>query len=164
MKEYLSVLVCVCAASGLVRAVSPEGTGKKYIEMICSLCVIIAISVPLVSGIFGLADMNERLDAEGGQLTENYGEIYNSFLREGEISAAEKSLGEGLAAYVGAQQDTLRVKIEYEQNEGKTLLTGAKVYILPKAISASPEKIKEYIKNALGVECEIIYISDEKQN
>ncbi len=157
MKEYLAVLLGVCFASGLVRAISPEGSGKKYVEIICALCVISAIATPLIKGIEELVSFDGELEFEYSEHTESYDEIYNSYIISGNASAACDALADGIAEYASAPREGISVSLDYTQGENEISVSRARVYIYPRAIATDPQKIREYIKSTLGTECEIIY-------
>ncbi len=163
MKSYLLTLFGVCLVSVIVRVISPEGVTKKYIEMICSVCVIAAVAMPVVKAIIGFDGDNIGIGLGNEYEEQNYGEIYNSNLLNENRLAAEEMLKNELVGLLSVSSDSLRVSLRVSQNADGVVIDSATVYIGGGAVAADPQRIKDYIGQRLSVECQIIYeIFDEK--
>lgn len=163
MKEYLSALLGVCVISAVVKAVASDGAMKKYVEMLCTLCVLAVLIMPvsdIISSSYGFDGLLEKTEFEG----ENYEDVYNEYISEKEIDRAEKLLTAELAEYLEIDAEALRVKLEVSYGEnGETDVEKAKVYLGMQAVGISPEAVTEYLYGRIGAECQIIYgITDEK--
>ena len=107
MKEYLATLFGVCLLSAIVRAVTPESATKKYIEILCSLCVVAAIVLPIIKQISdynGVDGLFEAIDYE----SYDYEEIYNSYIIDENIKMAQETLARELENKFGADSVALR--------------------------------------------------------
>lgn len=163
MKSYLLTLFGVCLVSVIVRIISPEGATKKYIEMICSVCVIAAVAMPVVKAITGFDGDNIDIGLGGEYEEQDYGEIYNSNLLNENRLAAEELLKNELTGLLSVSSDSLRVSLRVSQSADGAVIDSATVYIGGGAVASDPQRIKDYIGERLSVECQIIYeIFDEK--
>lgn len=162
MRGYIFTLFGVCIVSAVVRTVSPDGAMKKHIELLCSLCVASAMIIPLVSLLYSAKYDNIFDGIFDGCQTENYEEIYNSYLIEGNVSAVESAMSEELCDRLSVGGD-VEVDVAVERLEEGYRVSGARVILGARAVAADPKIIRQYIYERLSCECEIIYnIFDEK--
>lgn len=159
MKEYLGLLFSVCIVAAIVKTVSPEGTAKKYVEVICSLCVICVIISPTVCEGGMLSELKEIVNADVDTVKSEYEQMYSSYMRDGQITLAQKALEDELADVFGKDEDAFEVVLHTEYTEDEVLLNRSSVVIGLSAIDTDPEKIKAYMNERTGVECQIIYIN-----
>lgn len=157
MKEYLWTLFGVCATSAIVGAISPEGAMKKYISILCSLCVTVAVISPLISEISSLDDIGELLELDVGYDATDYEEIYNGYLLEQNLSLACETLEAELAERFSVENGELTVALEAVDVDGEISVSSATVYIGLGAVTVDPAEIKAYMLERTGCECEIIY-------
>ena len=159
MKEYLTSLLYVCIAAAVARAVALEGALKKYVEIICSVCVIAAVVSPAV---FALVDEGgfESIFGGGEQWqTESYEEIFKEYLQSGSIGVSEQLLSEELCNYFKADAGDIEVRLTCNSDGNTVDVVGAVAVLRGEAIATDPQRIKDYVAQRLGVECEIIYES-----
>ncbi len=157
MKEYLGVLFGVCVVAAIVKVISPDNTTKKYIEMLCSLCVLCAVVAPIIQGAVSADGLEELFGEDGFEQNVSYEKIYDLYIIEGQVSAAEDVLAAELVEMLGEQSGALIVSLDVDTTEGTPTLTGASVLIGLSALDADPDVIKAYIMERVGVECQIIY-------
>lgn len=163
MRSYFLTLFGVALTAALVNVISPEGVMKKHIELICSICVIAAVAVPVIKGIISVDIGNIDIALEEEFETDNYDEIYNQNLLYTNKTAAEQVLKNELARTLDVNADGVGVSLEISQDGENTRIESVKVFIAPEAVSADPQGIKKYVAERLSVECEIIYnLFDEK--
>ena len=163
MKEYLLSLFGVCVASAVVRVASPSGSLKKYLEIVCSMCVAAALIIPVGAWIMdgdGIEGALEGIEWE----SQNYEEIYNSYVLEYELAEAENMLVSELAEHFGKAADGFDVELLTEWNADKVGIAEARVILNEKTLSVPPEQIKGYIYERLECECEIIYLFNDENN
>ncbi len=156
MESYIKVIFTVCVTAAIIKMAAPESSLTKYLQMLCSLCAIAVIAVPiyqLASDTDAIMSLVDNFEVE----TENYEEIYKSYLVNGELENAERVLSEELCSALGADKASLYVHLNAEYSAGETELISADVLIYPSGITVSPEQIRSYIKERLSVECRIIY-------
>ncbi len=157
MENYIRVIFTVGVAAAVIKASAPESSLSKYLQMLCSLCAVAVMALPIYEAISdrdAVIDFAENIEFE----TQDYEEIYNSYLASGELQAAENILSSELCKAVGAKADSLCVRLDAERADGEIRVVGADVMIYSNGITASPDKIKEYIFEQLQVECRIIYL------
>lgn len=156
MRTYLSALFGVCLVSAIIKVISPEGATKKYIEMLCSLCVISAVIFPMgrqISEDYGIGDLIPDIEYE----SESYDEIYNQYLLDQNIKNACEVLRTELCERLGTDSSEIEVKISTEDIDGEIKVRSVSVILGVGAITADPDEIKEYIYERTECECEIIY-------
>lgn len=163
MRSYFLTLFGVTLTAALVNVISPEGVMKKHIELICSICVIAAVAVPVVKGILTVDMENINIVLEEEFETDDYDEIYNQNLLNTNKAAAEEMLKNELAQTLAVNSEGIDVDLVISQSDGSARIESVKVFIAPEAVSADPQKIKKYVAERLSAECEIIYnLFDEK--
>ena len=57
---YLGELILITAVSGLLSHIVPEGNMKKHLQFVISLCVLVALAVPMFSMVMELPEIFER--------------------------------------------------------------------------------------------------------
>ena len=154
MKEYVGLLFCVCIAAAIVKAMVSENATKKYIEMICALCVICVISQPIIGYITETDGLSPMFD-DKKEISENYDEIYNSYLMEQGLRAAEDHVSERVCESLETKVGAIRILLTTDEESGELISATAVVGI--HAVDIPPEKIRETVRESLGVECEIVY-------
>lgn len=160
VRAYLWSLTLVCVASAVVRAASGNDATKKYIDLLCSLCVICAIVIPVAREFSeldadGIGEFFEEDVFEYGQ--EDYGEIYNSYLHEGSVTLAEETLENGLLNALELGAGDIKVTLLTDTSGETPRVCEAVATLYGKAYAADPELIKSYIEEQTGAECRIIY-------
>jgi hypothetical protein len=160
MKEYLIALFCVCCAAAVVKAISPEGATKKHIELICSVCIISAMALPLSNVISGITDI-KSLFGDNEALVDNYDEIYKSHLLNEGIKSAEDAISRDVCKSVDVPDGAIKIRLYLNENGEE--VSSATAIVGKDAVTADPKLIKDYVKSTLGAECEIVYdFNDEK--
>ncbi len=159
--EYLSLLFAVCVTAGIVGALAPEGSGKRYLEMLCSLCVICAVALPVLGGIEGMDGLGDMLEDAAEVTSADYEMIYKQYIAEGKLEAAEAELSEALAAHCEAEAGSVSVRLDCDMS-GEPRVVGATVMIRPQGFTVSPEKIKQFMSERIDIPCQIVYVGEEK--
>lgn len=163
MRSYFLTLFGVTLTAALVNVISPEGVMKKHIELMCSICVIAAVAVPVVKGILTVDMENINIVLEEEFETDDYDEIYNQNLLHTNKTAAEQMLKNELSQALDINADGIDVDLIISQGDENTHIESVKVFVGSEAVSADPQKIKKYVAERLSTECEIIYnLFDEK--
>lgn len=157
MKTYLSTLLGVCIISAAVRVIAPDGAMKKYIDVLCSLCVIAVVISPIssliadVGGIYGMLDIDDVYEDA------DYEEIYKGYILEMNTENASAVLGEELCRHLGVKEGSLTVALSVTKTEDTVSVNGATVTVGAGAVTADPDEIKAYVAERVGCECQIIY-------
>ena len=156
MKEYIGILFGVCMLAALVRVVAPEGVMKKYIEMVCALCVISAIILPLTQLLSDIQSIDISIENGEAEMS-NYDEIYNSYLAKGSLGDAEKILEREIADAFIKGSGEVDIDIRANVQGDNVQVSGINVTLIGSAVTADPEQVRQYVLGRTGVECEILY-------
>ena len=157
MKTYLIALLCVCISSAVVRVISPDGVMKKYIEMLCAICIISVVIVPIYQEMSNIDSMGELFVPEGIADETDYDEIYNEYLSQKYIENTCDLLEADLAERLKIANEDIDVRLEVYENDVEVAVRSATVVLDTGAITADPEIIKEFFYERFAAECEIIY-------
>ena len=99
MKEwitYLGEVVLITAVSGLLYHIVPEGTMKKHLHFVISLCVLVALTVPMFSMVMELPGIFEKSFEE----VKRNEEIGEGDLEESLIAVSKKEIESAIASYI----------------------------------------------------------------
>lgn len=162
MRTYLSTLLGVSVVSAVVRAISPEGAMKKYIEVFCSICVISALISPVAAYISELDGIEDILDFEVEYESSNYDEIYNEYLLDTNTADACRALENELSTLLGTDTESIKVSLDVSREGDEVSVNCVNVTLGVGAIAADPEQIKNYVQERVGCECQIIYDITDK--
>ena len=156
MDNFLLILVGVAILVGVVEIVSPEGDLKKYVRFAGSLCILLAIVVPVYSF---FADGIPKLDGlmEEGSQESDYNEIFMSAIADGSRATAENVIREGISSRFSLDADRLSVSISICRDGERYFADRATVGLYSSFINVDPVEISDYVSEILGCECEVIY-------
>ena len=157
MKQYLIALLGVCTVAAVVRAVSLEGAVKKYLETVCAVCVIGAVTVPMVMLMSELGGIGGLFLPEDTVVELDYDEIYNQYLAEGNLRVSEEILEQELCQRFGRETGEIDVSLSFELSKEGISLTGVLVTLNSGAASVDPQELSDYLFQRLGLECQIVY-------
>ena len=158
MKEYLMTLSGVMILSTLISTVCAEGNLKKYVRLLCSLCLLCALISPLFrllsEGEFDPVTLWE--DAVEGEESD-YDDIYHQALIENQVSYAEKLMKKQLSEEFELGEGTFDVRMETVSENGTAHVECVTLVLRDSAIFADPTKLAEYINETQKCECIVIY-------
>ncbi len=156
MKEVIIIICAVSLLCGAVQIISPEGDVRKYIRLVGSLCIICAIAAPVLgavgSGEIDLGGLIEGSDDEG-----HYEEIFGNSLLQGSKKQAQESLKSEIIKKYDLPEDSIEVRLEVSEDNGKLSIRRAAVILYGSAVFADPEEICDLINERVGCECDIVY-------
>lgn len=163
MREYIALLFGVSLIAGIVRVTAPDGQMKNYINILCSLCVLAAVVVPISRAFIGTDGLSELLLDKLDYESQSYDEIYNLYIAEEKTELAEQQLTAELTERLGVADDALEVELAVSDDDGALRITAVTVTIKKEAVTAEPSAIKAYVNERTNSECRIIYdFYDEK--
>ena len=93
---YLGELILITAVSGLLSHIVPEGNMKKHLQFVISLCVLVALAVPMFSMVMEFPEIFEQ-SFEEVRLEEN---ISSEQLTESLISVSKKEIETAIVSYI----------------------------------------------------------------
>ncbi len=99
MKEwiiYLGEIILITAVSGLFYHVAPEGNMKKHLQFVISLCVLVALAVPMFSMVTELPGIFEQSFEE----VKREEDVTNDQLTESLISVSKREIEAAIVSYI----------------------------------------------------------------
>ena len=163
MREYVITFVCVALACGLIQMLVPQGDGggiKKYMSLVCGLCVLCVTISPISRIVSDMSSLGEELfDGISTPYPDkdDYSQIYDDSL----IEAGEVNMSSGLKALIsrdlGVDESDIDVSVKLREGEDKYLPEKVTVFLYGKAVLCDPHKVIEYVNALLGCECQVIY-------
>ena len=99
MKEwitYLGEVVLITVVSGLLYHIVPEGSMKKHLHFVISLCVLVALTVPMFSMVMELPGIFEKSFEE----VKRNEEIGEGDLEESLIAVSKEEIESAIASYI----------------------------------------------------------------
>ncbi len=154
MKEYMIALFGVCCVAAVVKNVSSGNAMKKHIEIVCALCVISALVLPIFD-VFSDFKGIDFVFEDNSYLEDDYVEIYNQYLVEKRVDLAETAISSSVCNSLGVADGAIRIKL-YLDDSGAQIISATAV-ISKDAVTADPAEIALHIRQTLGVECEVVY-------
>ncbi len=148
MNGYIVGIVSAALAIGVAECLIPENAKtKKYLGLLFSLCLLLAVVKPVGSFVLELPDFIDGLLYPNESEEEHYLEI-----TEGEISEAyREKIKEHLAAKFNLTDFSVGVKM----GEGHIAET-VTVTLMGRDIFKNPRLIENYVKEVTGVQCIVI--------
>ncbi|MBQ8498105.1 MAG: stage III sporulation protein AF [Clostridia bacterium] len=104
---YLGEVIFITAVSGLVYHLAPEGSLKKHLHFVISLCVLVSLAVPMFSMVTELPDIFEKSyeDVKNGE------EDMENGLMESVISTSKKEIENAIVSYISGKYEVDAEKI-----------------------------------------------------
>ena len=158
MKEYFLTLMAVAVLNAVMGMLSPDGDLKKYVGLLGTLCLLLAMAQPLLGwqgeGQGFLADL---WDPEMGEETPDYGEIYGQALTSGGKQNLETLLREQIAQEFSIPEDSLAVSVGLVIEDGEGQVSQVRLTLRDSAVFADPRALTEYINQRLDCPCIVLY-------
>jgi hypothetical protein len=99
MKEwiaYLGEIMLITAVSGLFCHIAPEGNMKKHLHFVISLCVLVALCVPMFSMVMTLPEIFEQ----GFEEVRGEEDSVNGDLSESLIAVSKRKIESSIVSYI----------------------------------------------------------------
>ena len=156
MSGFILTALSVALLSGVIGMLSPEGSSKKYVRLVGTLCILCALSSPLV-GLVTDGETGIELLLPEGDGGEEYEEIYKEAIAEGVRKNAEAAVKDMLTSHFDLAEEDLDISLSVERRETKYVVGSATVILKSSLVSTDPREISEYIKCELGCPCSVVY-------
>lgn len=143
LSGFVLSLLSVCVISGIATGLSPDGTMKRYIKYVVSLCVLAAIITPVIS-VFTSINIYED------ELTELFGEHAETTdnaekrLIETQKKAIEEAIADIISNKFGIGKDKVTVETEIDATV-KSAIEVRKIMITVRE-RCRAEEIRNYIE------------------
>lgn len=159
MKEYILILVLTVLAGSVIITLSPEGGAGGGVRLLCSLCTVACIAVPLISLVSkgldpnALGDLPLPPDIEAGY----YDEIYNTSLVDSEVKNAEISLKNAVKKEFNVSDDAFDIRISAKKIIDENYSISVELIIYRYGIGIDPHSVEKYVKNMLECSFTTVY-------
>ena len=159
MKEYFLAILAIAVIGGIIISLSPDGASAKYIRLLCGICTVGCIVIPIVSyaAQSNILDENWLLIFDSDQYVDQYDEIYNSALVDAEISNADYLLKNKIIQEFVIKDEDFDVHIKINEESVEKYIECVELRIYAQGIEIDPHSIEKYVKNLLGCECITYY-------
>ena len=159
MKEYFISIIAIALVGALIISMLPDATNAKYLRLICGLCAIGCIVLPLAN--FGSEnfDFDEITELFGNEedKKEQYDKFYNASIKEAEITNAQILLKSEIIQATSASAKDFDVKI-YTANIGDEIyISNIEIKIYPSGIFMDVHAATKCVEENFGCKCRIIY-------
>ena len=140
--DFVLSVLTVCVISGVAVGLAPEGSIKKYIKFIVSLCVLAAILTPLIGVISSIPSVGEESSEIFGKKGEESGE-YGEKQIEAQKAAIEAAICDIVSSKFGIDKGAVSVSITIDaQNISAIEIREIKINVKSKCNTA---EIENYI-------------------
>lgn len=160
MKEYFLGMVIVVFVSAFVISLCPDGSMGKHLRLLCGLCVVGCIVIPLISYIQNVSgDEREWINMFASEEKENanYDEIYNKAFLNVESENAENNLKSQIIKELSIDAEDFDVQIYVEDNSDVKSISRVEVIIYASGVDIDPHRVEKYINELLDCQCVIRY-------
>lgn len=156
MKEYFLTLLGVVILSALIGTLSIENGSGRYIRLVCSLCVLCSLILPL-----GNAFREEEWDLsflwEENEEDMDYDEIYQDALLKNETSYAEQALKTMICDKFSLSSEQVEVYLEIVSKNGMSVPEKVTMLLRGKGILSDPRALISWVNETVGCRCVIVY-------
>ena len=161
MRDYLVSFAMTSLFVALASVLSPDGKIKRSVSLALSVILISALTLPLVSTLGSLDDVNYNLHIDFDE-SQN-GEIVNEDFE----STTERAINEGLRKAVcerfDIEKDCVSVEARIDIIGSELVFSRVEIYLSGTGVLSDLPRIKKYIEGSLGTECEV-YLVENKQS
>lgn len=160
MKEYFLGLIVFAFFGSVIISLAPSGSPKRYLRLLCGLCSVGCIALPIFDTVSGEGVSREDIiaifeaDAESESAC---AEIYNSAINSASIVNAELALRERIVSELNADYDAVEVKISLADSVGGVGVEKVWIYIYPSGLALNPDKIRILVAESFDAPCEFLY-------
>lgn len=157
---YLGEIILITAVSGLFYHIAPEGNMKKHLQFVISLCVLVALAVPMFSMVMELPRIFEESfeevkgeeSAKGEQLTESL------------IAVSKQEIEAAIASYISEVYGIAPGKISVEtvlDAEDPESIEIREIRVILRDAEANTEKIRRALDEMFLGKSEISVLKAE---
>lgn len=107
---YLGEIMLITAVSGLLYHIAPEGNMKKHLHFVISLCVLVALCVPMFSMVMELPEIFEK----GFEEVKSEEDTVKGDLSESLIAVSKREIESSIVSYISDVYGIARENISAE--------------------------------------------------
>lgn len=163
VKDYLSSLVIVAAAAGLISSFVPVGENssmKKYINYAVALAVVIIILSPFKSALGMISSLDEYIILDSEKNKDNY-EQEKEKTDKWIIEKSQETIKEGIKNLLydrfAIQREEAEVSLELDtSNQNSVVIRKIVIKLSGYAMWQNSGEIEQYIASLVKCDCEVI--------
>ena len=159
MKEYFLAILAVAVIGGIIISLSPDGNSAKYIKLLCGLCTVGCIIIPIVSyaaeGDYSYEQWKGVFVQE--QYVGEYDEIYNNAFENVENTNADILLKNKIIQALRVEKDDFDIHICLDNKSDGKSIEKVEVKIYSSGIDIDPRSLENYVYSLLKCQCVIYY-------
>ena len=159
MREYLLGVVVIALLCSVVMSVTPKNGSESAMRLVCGLCAVGVIAVPLVA-VFdgeGLLDGVKDIFETEEAVPEYYDEIYNKNFDKAYVNNAEILLKNEIIQELSANDDGFDVNIVVGVKSDEKYIERVELIIYASGMSIDPHSVEKYINERLECPCIVVY-------
>lgn len=160
MREYFLGLIAFAFFGAVILSLAPSGTPRRYLRLLCGLCSIGCIALPIfdiasgegVSAESFAAIFDADREIDGANV-----EIYNLAINSASVDNAELALKERISAELDSDYDAIDVEISLAESTAGAYIERIWIYIYPSGIALDPARIESTVGEVFDAPCEFVY-------
>ncbi len=157
MRNFCITLIAVAIINGVLGMISPEGDIKKYIRLVGSIGLLLAIVLPLYTVIVdGGIDLDPLFSPDRSE-DEKYEDIYEGALSEGGRVEAQRVIKNSISGELNMDPEDFDVFVEIDGSSGSIKISSVSVLLHTSAIFVDHREISAFINESLDCPCSVIY-------
>lgn len=153
MREYALSVIMVSLLCAVVSALSPEGKMKKSVSFSLSLVLLCVLISPLFDALGDIKEIGrdffQNTDISSGE------DVINSDFEKKTERAVCDGLIIALGDKFGIGKDDVEAECKLRIIGSEVIFEKVEITLLGRAVFSDIHKIKEYIEDSLGCECEV---------
>ena len=158
MRGYLISIVAVSVFCGVVDILSPQNDMRKYLRLLCGICVLCIITEPLTSVFKNFGGLLEGLAETDIEISQtDYTKIFEDNLRRGAADEVARCVKDRISVKMNISDDKFDVSVVLDEKEGSYGAIRATVRIFPSGLALDAKQIADMVGNILDCPCTVIY-------
>ena len=158
MKGYLISIAAVSVFCGVVDLLSPQNDMRKYLKLLCGICVLCIIAEPLTSVFKNFGGLLEGMaDSEIEISQSDYTKMFEDNLRRGAADEVARYVKEKLSEELNASAEDFDLSVVLEEKEGSYRAVRATVRIFRSGLALNAGEMVNAVENILDCPCAVIY-------
>ena len=152
---FFGEFIVVISVAGLFHAMAPDGTQKKYIHFVISLCVLASLIGPMLSVVSSLPEILEdaELDVEENKID------MDALLEDAVISASRENIENAISSVISQKFDISKENITVSillNTENPSNIQILSVDVCIEGVTyVKRAEIKKYLLEMLMEHCEV---------
>ncbi len=155
--EFIVGVSITSIMSALAQSLVPNVRVKKYLGGLLSIALAVCVLSPLTDVISGIrSTLDAPFGGDASSATADLGALYDRLEAESEQRVAQ-ALQSSICEKFGVDANGVRAVVRVNVGENGAAVAAVNVYLSGAARAVPPQSLREYVAEAAGCECAIIY-------